>query len=610
MRISMRFPTCVFLLCLIFAGSVSAGYTLNASSGTTDPTPVAWTGSVSLVDGATFGIHPVNDPNTTLTVNRTSALGALDAAATAGTFTYTVKSSEWGPFIDSIGGVAYNATSWDSWLYQVNGVTADVGAADYTLSDGDVVTYWYGAWGSTPEAARDLVTITATVTAPPTPTATPTVTVTTTPDTNGPFGGTHVPSTRIEAEYFDTGGEGVAYHDLEPQNLGGNTMRAGEGVDIETEAGVTDVGYIRAGEYLKYSIDSTIAGNFTLTLRAANPDTTSKAVTVYVDGVPAGQVSIGGTGGWTAYRDFASATPLSIPAGRHVVTLAFEGVTRLNLDWLGLSAGTAPTTTTPTPTPPFQTVPYGSGNTIPGRVQAENFDRSGTAAAYSDTTVANEGGAYRTSEPVDIETVNGITDVGWIRTGEWLVYTLNIADDGTYTASFNAANPDAASKPVDVYVDGAEVGTAQIGGTGSFGTFRTFACTIALTAGTHQLKLVFPSTRLNLDYIEFAQGTATQPTVTTTPTVSPSGAASFTAAPLSASKGTAVKFRLAPAAGKAIRSAWWSFDKVGHLNTWNSRDTNPTFFYPAAGAYTPLVKITYTDGTIETVERVDYVRAT
>ncbi|HIH02396.1 MAG TPA: DUF4430 domain-containing protein, partial [Methanoregulaceae archaeon] len=123
---------------------------------------------------------------------------------------------------------------------------------------------------------------------------TPTPTVTPTPETPGPYNGAHVPSTRIEAEHFDTGGEGVAYHDLEPQNLGGNTMRAGEGVDIETEAGVTDVGFIRAGEYLKYSVDSTIAGNYTLTLHAANPDATAKAVTVYLDGVPAGQVSIGG----------------------------------------------------------------------------------------------------------------------------------------------------------------------------------------------------------------------------------------------------------------------------------------------------------------------------
>ena len=442
-------------------------------------------------------------------------------------------------------------------------------------------------------------------------TPTPTVTPDATPETGGPFSGPHVPSTRIEAEHFDAGGEGVAYHDVEPRNLGNNNMRPGEGVDIETVNGVTNVAYIRAGEHLKYSVDTTIAGTFTLTLRAANPDPAAKAVTVYLDGVRAGQVSIGGTGAWTSFRDFTAATPLTITPGRHVVTLAFEGVERINLDWLSLSAGPAPT---PTPTvtpgqPLLQTVPFGPGNTIPGRVQAENFDRSGTDAAYYDTTPANEGRAYRTSEPVDIEYTasEASYNVGWIRTGEWLVYTVQVTKDGQYTATFRAANPDSASKPVEVYVDGAKVGTAQVGPTGSFGTFRSFTLPVALTTGTHQVKLVFLSERLNLNYVEFAQGTGVQPTVTTTTTPAPSGVASFTAAPNPVRKSAMIRFALAPAPGKTIRSAWWTFDRDGHYNTWNLRNTNPAFFYPKSGTYTPLVKITYTDGTTETVERVNYV---
>jgi hypothetical protein len=40
-----------------------------------------------------------------------------------------------------------------------------------------------------------------------------------------------VPGT-IEAENFDDGGEGVAYHDNEPANQGG-AFRPGEGVDLQ-----------------------------------------------------------------------------------------------------------------------------------------------------------------------------------------------------------------------------------------------------------------------------------------------------------------------------------------------------------------------------------------
>ncbi len=432
-----------------------------------------------------------------------------------------------------------------------------------------------------------------------------TVTAAPTNETTGPYPAPHVPTARIEAEDFDTGSQGVAYSDLEPANLGNSNHRPGEGVDIETAGGVTNVAYIRAGEYLKYSVDTTATGTFTLTLRAANPDTNAKAVKVYVDGIPAGQVSIGGTGSWTSFKDFTGATPLNIPTGRHVVTLAFEGINRINLDWLSLSAST------PTPVTLLKTTPYGPGNNIPGRVQAENFDQSGADAAYSDTTSLNEGGAYRQSEPVDIEYTAGIQsyNIGWIRTGEYLVYTVQVTRDGQYKASFNAANPDTANKGIDVYVDGTKVGTAQIGATGSFGTFKNFDFTMTLLAGKHQIKLAFPSQRLNLNYVEFSnQGTV----VTTTPTPTPpvSGSANFVAVPTTARHGSAFKFTVTPAPGKTIKAAWWSFDAPGHLNTWNSRTVNPTFYYYQAGTYSPLVKLTYTDGTTEEVHRVNYIRST
>ena len=140
--------------------------------------------------------------------------------------------------------------------------------------------------------------------------------------------------------------------------------------------------------------------------------------------------------------------------------------------------------------------------------------------------------------------------------------------------------------------------------TGGWTRFATVNVPVALTAGTHVLKLTFQGDGLNVNYLEFVQGTVTTPT-----TRPPSGTASFAAAPLSAPKGTAVKFTLTPKAGKTVRSAWWTFDKVGHYGTWNSRSINPTFYYPAAGTYTPLVKITYTDGSTETVERANYVTA-
>jgi len=148
MKKSLLVLGCMLLISLFFVGCASAESSLdqgtwNASPTTPQaviqntaalveltPTPTLRL-KVTLAAGSTFSIAPVNNLSSSITVNRTSALGALDAAATAGKFDYTIKTTDWGPFINSIGDYTYNETTWDSWLYMVNGVTAEVGAADY-----------------------------------------------------------------------------------------------------------------------------------------------------------------------------------------------------------------------------------------------------------------------------------------------------------------------------------------------------------------------------------------------------------------------------------------------------------------------------------------------
>jgi parallel beta-helix repeat protein len=98
-------------------------------------------------------------------------------------------------------------------------------------------------------------------------------------------------------------------------------------------------------------------------------------------------------------------------------------------------------------------------------------------------------------------------------------------------------------------------------------------------------------------------GSTPSTTVVTATTQAPSGAAGMTVTPTTATKGAAVKFTVTPAPGKTIQSVWWSFDATAHMNTWNSRAINPTFFYPATGTFTPLVKVTYTDGTTAEVRK-------
>jgi aryl-phospho-beta-D-glucosidase BglC (GH1 family) len=74
----------------------------------------------------------------------------------------------------------------------------------------------------------------------------------------------------------------------------------------------------------------------------------------------------------------------------------------------------------------------GSPITIPGTIEAEDFDKGGEMLTYHDVDVSNKGGAYRLSEGVDIEARIDGFHVGYVEAGEWLEYTIDVAKTATY----------------------------------------------------------------------------------------------------------------------------------------------------------------------------------
>ena len=92
--------------------------------------------------------------------------------------------------------------------------------------------------------------------------------------------------------------------------------------------------------------------------------------------------------------------------------------------------------------PPTASTPFsGTPATIPGRIEAANFDNGGQNVAYFDNSSGNAGGAYRATD-VDLEASSlGGVDVGWIGPGEWLRYSVNVQQDGNYVVRFNVACP-------------------------------------------------------------------------------------------------------------------------------------------------------------------------
>ena len=90
----------------------NGGILLNISLET--PQEIIWQGDVTLINGTTFCVTAHNSGKEYV-VNCTTALGALDAAAHAGGFNYTV-SDEWGIlFVDSIADIPNEG--WSGWMY-------------------------------------------------------------------------------------------------------------------------------------------------------------------------------------------------------------------------------------------------------------------------------------------------------------------------------------------------------------------------------------------------------------------------------------------------------------------------------------------------------------
>jgi predicted amidohydrolase len=309
---------------------------------------------------------------------------------------------------------------------------------------------------------------------------------------------------RIQAEDFDNGGQGVAYSDSTAGNSGGQYRQTDVDLEITGDAGGGyNVGYMRAGEWLNYTATVAAAGTYTIRVRVAAP---AAGGTFHVEsnGVDrTGPISIPNTGSWQAWSTVSAAATL--PAGRQILRVVADtsGPTGAfgNINWLEI-VGSAPFTGTPV--------------SLPGRVQAENFDDGGQGIAYSDSTAGNSGGQYRqTDVDVEITTDAGAGyDVGWMRAAEWLNYTVTVATAGTYTIRARVAAP-AAGGTFHVESNSVDrTGPMTIPNTGGWQNWTTITATANLPAGQQVLRLVADSSGAtgvfgNINWLEVAPSSST-----------------------------------------------------------------------------------------------------
>jgi hypothetical protein len=159
--------------------------------------------------------------------------------------------------------------------------------------------------------------------------------------------------------------------------------------------------------------------------------------------------------------------------------------------------------------PPEEYGPYTDPIEIPGKVQAENYNKGGAGVAYYDLNKGNEGGKLR-KDDVDIYQPNMGIVVGYNQKGEWLKYTVNVAADGEYEISANVASDNTTGSFV-LYMDDERIGDEMASAGQGFDNFTEVSGGKAtLTKGEHELKLEITNDWIDIDYVEFKAVSASQ----------------------------------------------------------------------------------------------------
>ena len=156
----------------------------------------------------------------------------------------------------------------------------------------------------------------------------------------------------------------------------------------------------------------------------------------------------------------------------------------------------------------------GDPATIPGKIEAENYDITGVGSgnsSYSDNDSENKGGEYR-KDGVDIYTGGDNYAIGYTQEGEWLEYTVDVAATGEYKITAHVASG-AETSGFSLFVDDKEIVPATtVPKTGAeWDVYEDLQLgSVNLEAGKHVLKLLITGNYVNVDWIEFevAAGTA------------------------------------------------------------------------------------------------------
>lgn len=247
------------------------------------------------------------------------------------------------------------------------------------------------------------------------------------------------------------------------------------GIQTETcSEGGQNVGYIDSGDWIEYTLNIVDSGTYTLEYRIAS-DASSGIIDFQIAGQTLKSTIVPNTGGWQNWTTVQ--TNIDLTAGSHTIRLFATG-SFWNINWFDLTYNS-------TTAPPAEVI----------TIEAESY----TNMLGIQTETCAEGGQ----------------NVGYIDSGDWLEYTIDVTNAGTFTLEYRVAS-EASSGAIEFQLDGQALTTTYVPNSGGWQNWTTIQTEVDLTAGTHTVRLLATGSLWNINWFKLTSKSQTPPTVVIT----------------------------------------------------------------------------------------------
>ena len=178
---------------------------------------------------------------------------------------------------------------------------------------------------------------------------------------------------------YDRGGEGKAYHNVYNQYYTGNGTYnryywLGDEIEINGQGAISNT---NNGEWMAYTVDVTEAGNYTITLNYGADNPGNNSYYYLIDRrITTQSGTLASTGGWNTYTGESSVSDVHLDLGKHEIRFYLTGgmnPMKMTFNRVGEYDETKAE---------YQGEAF-TDHSIPGIIEAENFDKGGAGVAFN-----------------------------------------------------------------------------------------------------------------------------------------------------------------------------------------------------------------------------------